>query len=362
MHTAVFAPLYRLLGIVKYGERFDVNDDSLQSRNFASRLALLIGILICCLQLAPAQTCQSGADMEAATRTALENTAKRYFGMAAKGDTAALQQNSIPSVAASFGGIESAVKENQSAFAGAQAAPRPPFLLEVDASANARVEFLCGVFGKSGQTKNSAEFVLDNLPAGKYGLVILDVKGSKEAHTLTLILQEMGADWKLAGFYARSTQVSGHDGAWFAEKARDYKAKGKQHNAWLYYREAITLTVPIDFMSTMATDNLYDEAQSMQPADFPVGAKTADLAASGKTYRLTAIFPLAVGNDLDVVVKYQAADVSNSGQTFQENTTVMKALLTKFPELRDAFAGIVARAVEPSGRDYGSMLPMDKIK
>jgi len=63
-----------------------------------------------------------------------------------------------------------------------------------------------------------------------------------------------------------------------------------------------------------------------------------------------------------VVVKYQAADVSNTAATFKENTTVMKALLAKFPELRDAFAGMVARAVEPSGRDYGSLLPMKEIK
>jgi hypothetical protein len=41
---------------------------------------------------------------------------------------------------------------------------------------------------------------------------------------------------------------------------------------------------------------------------------------------------------------------------------VMKALITKYPELRDAFAGIVARAVDPSGRDYGSLLPMKDIK
>jgi hypothetical protein len=40
----------------------------------------------------------------------------------------------------------------------------------------------------------------------------------------------------------------------------------------------------------------------------------------------------------------------------------MKALLAKYPEFRDGFAGIVVRAVEPSGRDYGSMLPMKDIK
>jgi hypothetical protein len=232
----------------------------------------------------------------------------------------------------------------------------------VDANTSGRIEFLCGIFGPKGQTSNSSEFVLNNLPPAKYGLVILDVKGSKAPRTLTLILQQMGADWKLAGFFARSAQINGHDGAWFLQKARDYKAKGKSHVAWLYYREAIALTTPVDFMSTLASDNLYDEMQSVQPGDLPAGGNTADLASAGKTYKLTAIFPLAVGNDLDVVVKYEAADVSNSGQTFQENTAVMKALLTKYPELREAFAGVVARAVEPSGRDYGSMLPMDKIK
>ena len=50
------------------------------------------------------------------------------------------------------------------------------------------------------------------------------------------------------------------------------------------------------------------------------------------------------------MVRYQSADVSDTGQTFQDNTAVMKALVAKYPEFRDAFAGIVVRAVEPSGQ------------
>ena len=69
-----------------------------------------------------------------------------------------------------------------------------------------------------------------------------------------------------------------------------------------------------------------------------------------------------MGNDLDVVVKYQAADVSNTARAFQENTAVIKALVAKYPEFREAFAGVVARAVEPSGRDYGTLLAMKEIK
>jgi hypothetical protein len=58
------------------------------------------------------QTCQSTADMDATARTAVESAAKRYFEMSARGDTAGLKQNSITAVAASFAGIEAAVKEN----------------------------------------------------------------------------------------------------------------------------------------------------------------------------------------------------------------------------------------------------------
>jgi len=301
--------------------------------------------------------------MDVSVRTALEAVAKRYFEMSARGDAAALRQNSIAAVASSFAGIEAAVKENQAAFTGAKTTVRQPFLLTVDGPEPlARAEFLCGVFGKSGQTKDSAVFVLNNLPPGKYGVAIVDVNGGQDPRTLTFVLQQAAADWKLAGFYAKSSQAAGHDAAWFTLRAREFKTKAQNHNAWLYYREAIALSAPVDFMSTLATDKLYDETQGAQPSDVPANENTVDVSAGGRTYHLTEIFPLAVGDDLDVVVKYQAADVSNIARAFQENTMVIRALVAKFPEFREAFAGVVARAVEPSGRDYGTLLAMKDIK
>jgi hypothetical protein len=310
-----------------------------------------------------AQICQSASDMNASVRTALETAARRYYEMSARGDTSGLRQSSIASVAASFAGIEDAVKENQAVFTGAQATVRPPFLLTADGSQPlARAEFLCGVFGRTGQTKDSAVFVLNNLPPGKYGVTVLDVNGGRAALTLTFIFQQDGSDWKLAGFYAKSPQAAGHDAAWYTEHARVFKAKSESHNAWLYYREAIALSAPVDFMSTLATDQLYDETQTAQPSDVPADGKTVDLTAAGKVYHLTEIFPLAEGSDLDVVVKYQAADISDTARAFQENSGVIKALLAKFPEFRGAFAGVVARAVDPSGRDYGTLLTIKDIK
>ena len=145
-----------------------------------------------------------------------------------------------------------------------------------------RAEFLCGVFvvfanGKSGQTKDSAAFVLNNLPPGKYGVTILDVNGGQSAMTLTLVLQQVGSDWKLAGFYVRPRKRQDTMPHGSLQHARDFKAKSQNHDAWLYYREAIALSAPVDFMSTLSTDQLYDETQAAQPADLPADGESADL-------------------------------------------------------------------------------------
>ena len=320
-------------------------------------------LLMGSITAAQAQTCETAGDIDAGVRNALESNARHDFDLAVHGDYAGLRQNSIASLASSFGGVEAAVRDNQSAFTGAQAKVRPVFLLTAEGTAPvARAEFLCGVFGKSGQTADSAVFVLTNLPPGKYGVVIMDVPGTKDARTLTLILQQAGTDWKLAGFYVRLAQVNGHDGAWFAQHAREFKSKGQMRNAWLYYREAFMLSSAADFMFTLTTDKIYDEMQTVAPSDMPVGGSTVDLNAGGKSYRVTDILPAVVGADLDVEVKYQAADVSDTTATFRENGVVARAVIARFPELRDAFAGVEVRAVEPSGRDYGSLVGMKDIK
>jgi hypothetical protein len=300
-----------------------------------------------------------GNDIELATRTALENTAKRYFDMAAKDDAASLQRNAIASLASNFSGVQEVLKDNQATLSQAQATPRPPFLLKAEGTAPiAHAEFLCGVFGKEGQTANSAEFAIPNLPPGNYGVVISDLSSQKGKYTLTLVLEQASNDWKLGGFYLKPSEIGGHDGNWFAQQARNYKGKGQTHNAWFYFLESRELLAPVSFMYTQTTDRLYDEMQSVKPSDTP----NIMLTSGGKTFKVIDVFPVAVGNDIDLVVKYQSADISNTAQTFQDNIVVMKALVAKYPEFREAFGGIVARAVEASGKDYGSLMAMKDIK
>jgi len=304
------------------------------------------------------QRCTEGKDLDANTRNAIESAATQFFNMAAKGDTNGLQQNAIPSVAQNFNGIAGAVRDNQASLQGAQPSVRNSYLLDAsDAKANLeKAEFYCGVFGAYGHTNSSTAFIIPGLPPGKYAVAIVDAQGSKVPFSISFVLQQEGSAWKLAGYYAKSGHAAGHDGEWYIQQARDYKQKNQNRNAYFYYWQARDLLAPVPFMSTLKLDKLYDEMQQVAPSDLPVG-QSATLSGNGKTYQLMSMFPLAVGNDLDLVVKYQSNDISDTAKTWRENMDLINALLAKYPEFKDAFQGVVARAVAPSGQDYGTIAP-----
>lgn len=343
-----------------------VKEESLTNLASSGRTTVVLWIVLWGLVFSPlcarSQSCQTSSELEDAMRTSITSAGQRYFDMAAKGDVASLKQNAIPTLASDFSAVETTVKDHQKDFAGAQGTVKSVFLLEVEGAPAPHAEFYCGVFGKNGQTSGSAAFEFDNLPPGKYAVVLVDATSPQGRSMFTLILQMIGAEWKLGDLYIKPAQVAGRGSDWFLARAREYKTKGQTHNAWFFYLVARNLISPLLRMSTLATDNLYDESQSVRPADLPFDGKTVDLAAGAATYKVTTIFPEVVGNDLDLIVKFQAADISNTNQAYQNDVAVIKAVVAKFPEVRDAFAAVVARAVDPTGRDYGAMLPMKDIK
>lgn len=325
-------------------------------RQLAVTLVILLGVSI----VASAEECKMGSDLDAATKSALDSAAQSYYQMAASGNTAALEQASIPAVASDFSGIESAISEHKADFG---SSPTVRSTYELDAPGNgpiARAEFFCGIFN----SPDRVAFVIPNLPAGRYGLVILDAQGGKEPMTVSFVLQQYASgQWKLGGFYARPTSLAGHDGNWYLAQARSYKAKGENHDAWLYYLAAWDLSAPVPFMSTANLDRMGEDAQSVKPPDMPTTEQPLRLTtASGKTYTVTQLFAVPVEDGLGLVVKFQVPDVSNAAQTYQDNVAVMKGLIAKYPELREGFTSIVARAVAPSGQDYGTLLAMKDVK
>ncbi|MGC2111431.1 MAG: hypothetical protein WA655_18090, partial [Candidatus Korobacteraceae bacterium] len=306
-----------------------------------------------------AQTCSSGDDLDAATKSAIDAAAKQYLNMSKNGDVAGLKANSIPAIAGDFGAIEHAVVTNKEYFAGGQSTVTGTYLLDASQAKAPlpRAEFFCGIYN----SPDRLAFSIPNLPPGRYAIAIQKVDG-KDAITLTLVLENVAGAWKLAGYFPRLDSIGGHDGQWYLTLARQFKAKGQAHNAWFYYLTAWDLTAPVNFMSTPQLDKIADEMQSARPSDIPSDSAPLSLSANGKVFKVTELVAVPVDNNLDLRVRYENAQASNSGVAFQDNMAVIKAIVAKYPELRDGFNAVIARAVDSSGTEYGSLLPMKDIK
>jgi hypothetical protein len=309
---------------------------------------------------AHAQECYSGSEIEPATSKALESRAQQFYNMSAQGDVAGLKANSVPEVAASYAGIEVAVVSHEAYFAQGPPTETRIYLLDAtNSKANwQRADFYCGIYN----SPNRIGISIPNLPPGRYALTIASGAGKSPA-TLTLVLAEPGkSSWKLAGYYASANTLSGHDGPWFRSKAREYKDKGQAHNAWLYYLTAWDLIAPVDFVSTPTLDKLSDELQAARPADLPIPEAPMQLAVGGKSFRVTDLSAVPVAAELYVRVQYDSPGAGTPSVASQDNAAVIKALLAKYPEFREAFGGVVARATDGSGHEYVTLTAMKDTK
>ena len=167
---------------------------------------------------------------------------------------------------------------------------------------------------------------------------------------------------KIAGFYVKQTTANGHDGNWYWQQAKDLAAKGQKHNAYFYYSEARELLAPVSFMTTPTLDKLYDETQANTPSDIPSSDAVTLTGPDGKSYRLTSAGPLAMKDGFSLVLKQSVTDASDSTSAFQSNMGLMKAAVARWPEVRDIFTSVVARAQDAQGHDYGSLLNIKDIK
>jgi len=329
------------------------------------RILLCIGAVLIAMMLdARAESCQLATEMDAGSKQSIRNAAVQYFGMVAAGNTQAVAQNSIPDIANNVQALNGLLQQNAKDLAGATAEPRSTFLLDATGgeAVLANAQFFCGIANRS--ELGNVGFSLQNLPAGKYALEILDVKGSKVPYYYSFLLKQEGNGWKIAALFPRNRQIAGHDAQWYWQQARSYKAQGKTHNAWFYYLIARDIGSPVPFIGTPALENFNDEVQKSQPPDLPEKNPLVLQGANGKQFQVTSMFVVPDEKQpiLNLVMKYNTADISDTAKTFLDNKEAMKALLAKYPELREPFTNVVARAVAPSGQDFGSMLAIKDIQ
>jgi len=336
----------------------------MSGKSAVARLAASVVFCTCLVAsgAAFAQECSQASEIDPVTRAAIDNAALQYIQFAAHGDVQSLRLAAIPALQSGFEGIQQTVTHDKGLL-GDQVTIRRDYFLDASKVTERlpNAEFFCGVFGTNGHTPTSASFAIPNLDPGQYALVLTNVSGGKAPYMVTVVLQKVQNQWRLAGYYPKVTEVSGHDAQWYAHQAKQFKERGQLHNAYFYYMLAWEIYSPVDFMSSMQLDKLSNTIQEAHPADVPAG-QAVPLVANGRTFNLTQTFAVPdQQGGLSLVVRYEAADVGNTIQASQDNLALIRAFVAKYPELRTAFTGVVARATTASGRDYGTLQVMKDI-
>lgn len=307
-----------------------------------------------------AASCTTQAQMNSTQRDGLSNSAHSLISDIQSGNVQALQQNSMPQLAANFSGISSSVEHLKPLIQSATITVDNLYLL--DASDNppqpGPTDFYCG--------SPVVSMHFGSLPRGTYALAILHATGIKDPQQFSLVLsQAEGGRWLLGGFFDKPMTTVGHDGLWYWKNARNYAQSKDAWSAWLYYQTATDLLDPLNFLSSPNLQKLHQEADQIRPGNFP-GAKPMTLTVRGANYTVDAVSTTTAFGALDLDVRYapdasEAAQLQNPQQARQQVTEIMAALVELHPGLKQAFHGIWLHAQQGPSSLFALELPMAQI-
>jgi hypothetical protein len=325
--------------------------------------SLLLSALVCAgapLPRANAATCTTQAQMTAVDRDGIASGARSILAQVQQGDMQALRANTLPAVAADFGGIAASVTALQPLVQ--RAAITVDNLYGLDASTEpagaTQTDFYCG--------SPVVTLNFSGLPPGTYALAIVHATGVEKPQQVALILAKTAEGrWMLAGFFSKPMIEDGHDGLWYWVSARKYTQLKMNWNAWFYYRLAAELLDPVEFLSSPNLDKLHHEADEVHPADLPEsGPVTID--AHGSTFKIAAIETTSALGSLDLDVHYlpdtsQAQQLRDPMAARGQMIGLMTALLEQHPQLRSAFHGIWVHADQGNTSIFALEVPMSGI-
>jgi hypothetical protein len=274
---------------------------------------------------------------------------------------AAVKANTIASVAAQFDSIAGTIQSASPTIQGAALTIQSIYSLRAaDLKSAQDTQFFCSVPG----SQLLINISIPQLPPCDYAFAVVHATGVKQPQQIAMILENDPAgstQWKLAGIFVRPLTAAGHDGVWYWTQARAYANKRQQWNAYFYYQTAAYLLNPVDFLTSPNLDKLQKEMSSVRPDDLP-NAEPLKVAANGQTFDITNLDTDGSLGGLDLVVHYKASDVSDPVATRSRNLEVMKALLSRHPELREAFHGLWVYANAENQRPFAIELPMSQIQ
>ena len=310
---------------------------------------------------AGAVTCVTASEMNAAERDKLTQVARTFGGEIQAGNAAAVRQATIAPVAAQFDPIAASIQSIAPQIQNAALTISELYLLKASdlKSTQDETQFFCSVAGSA----LIVTLTISQLPPGDYALLLLRATGVDHPQQLSLLVQNDpagGSEWKLAGFFPRPMTAGGHDGVWYWKQARDYAQKNQPWNAYFYYETAAFLLTPVDFLSSPNLEKLQKEAQTVRPPEMP-GSNPMTLKAGSQNFEITSMRTDSSLGGLDLVINYNTKDASDPVATHAQIVELMKAMLTQYPQLRQAFHGLWVYAHAPNQNPYAIELPMNQI-
>lgn len=299
--------------------------------------------LPCVAQNVPA-LCTTQAVMTTDTRQSLANAAMGLGSAIKAGDTTRVQSMSAPDIASKFDATAFIVHTTAGAIAAD--ALTVTQLYRLDASARtagdtSEADFGCALSGSA----DEVDFSIPGLPPGIYGFAMVEAEGQRP-WLLSLLFQQQGSAWKMAGFYPHGRSAAGHDGLWYWITARADVKANKKWLAWVLFGEADQLLRPSNFVTSTHLDKLRNERRLSAPGELSEGISADNplviKARDGSEFHFTSIGSLVTddGKGLDLVLRYHADSIADQAATGVKNTAAAAALLAAHPELREDITGV----------------------
>jgi hypothetical protein len=336
-----------------------------------------LGILFLGLALAPAfaglnaaaETCITQSQMQPAERDALAAAAQQLAERIQANDSAAVQALTIAEFRSDFSGIAGVIASTAPQLKAGSLEVEQIYILDASkltktpGGGNPDAQFFCFL----NQTQQEAEFSIPQLPPARYAFAMVKVNNAAPWR-VSMLLEQEGGKWLLAGLYPKALMAAGHDGLWFWQQARAMQAAKDSWDAWLYFIEAQNLLRPAPFVASTHLDKLQSELGSAAPSavsglstEQPLVVKAAD----GTEFRFTQFATDdAFGRQgIDVVAHLRVDALGDAETARKRNDAAAAALVAAHPELRKNFHGVtIVSDVQGQGQTpYATELAMVDI-
>jgi hypothetical protein len=319
--------------------------------------------------VASAEVCTTQSQMTATDRDALAAAARGLAGKVQANDVGGLQAATAVEYAKDFSGIGAVVGSTAAKVKDGTLSVEQVYILnatQLKRGADGSVpdaQFFCSL----NKTMAEADFLISGLAPGRYGFVIVDVVGISAPWRLSFLLRQDQTQWVMAGFYPKPLSAAGHDGLWYWTQARTMTAEKERWNAWLYYQQAESLLIPVNFIQSTHLEKLKTEASAAAPpalsegvsAEAPLVVKGPD----GVEYHFTAlgVDDSLAKDKIDIMAHLKVDQIGDPVAARKRNSDAMVALLAAYPEMRKPFHGVWMFAEAQGQNPFATEQAMSEI-